>query len=193
MGKMRGSSDSRAIWLARYILPHESHLRRWLAQRGVAGFDIDDIVQEAYARLATLAEVGHIHSPKSYFFQTALSLLLQEKRRAHIVPIDGYVSVEMLEREAPLPLQDRQVEAQEELARVNEVIQTLPEKCREVFVLRKMYGLSQREIATKLGLSENTVEKHIGKGVRRLLDAFGRGGKTSLPASMERDRKRSVK
>lgn len=169
-------------------------MRSWLARRSVAGFDIDDIVQETYARLTMLADVEHIQSPKGYFFQTALSLLLQEKRRAHIAPIDDYASFDLIvDREAPVPLQDRQVEAQEELARVNEVIQTLPEKCREVFILRKMYGLSQREIAAKLGLSESTVEKHIGKGIRKLLDAFGRGGKTGLPASSRKIEKRSMK
>ena len=189
---MRGVSDRRAIWLACHILPHEAQLRRFLARRGVAGFDIDDLVQESYARLAMLAEVDHIQSPRAYFFQTALSLLLQEKRRAHIVPIDGYVSIDTIEQQSSEPLQDQQVEAQQELERVNEVIATLPEKCREVFILRKIYGLSQREIATRLDLSESTVEKHIGKGIRRLLDAFGRGGKTGLPASSRENRKHST-
>ena len=190
---MRGASSSRAIWLAKHVLPYESQLRHWLARRGVDGFEIDDVVQESYARLTMLAEVGHIQSPKAYFFQTALSLVLQEKRRAHVVPIDSYIEAGQIEREAPVPLQDRQLEAREELARVNEVIDGLPEKCREVFTLRKVYGLSQREIATRLGLSESTVEKHIGKGVRRLLEAFGRGGKTPLPASGMESAKRSVK
>lgn len=190
---MRGASNSRAIWLARHILPHEAQLRRWLSRRAGSEFDLDEIIQESYARLVMLAEVDHIQAPKAYFFQTALSLILLEKRRAHVVPIDSYVDVETIDREAPMPLQDRQLEAREELAHVSAIIDELPEKCREVFILRKIHGLSQREIATRLGLAESTVEKHIGKGIRKLLDEFGRGGKPIPSASSKECVKRSVK
>lgn len=38
-------------------------------------------------------------------------------------------------------------------------------------MLRKVHGLSQREVAQHMGISESTVEKHIGKGLRLLLRA----------------------
>lgn len=180
---MRGVPNNRAIWLAQHVLPHEPDLRRWLRRRATAGLDIDDIVQETYAKLATLADVEHIHAPKAYFFQTALSIILQENRRSRVVPIENDNDLDLIDAEAPEPLQDRQLEAQQELSRVNDAIAALPVKCREVFILRKVDGLSQREIATKLNLSESTVEKHIGRGVRKLVEIFGRGGRSGLPAS----------
>jgi len=55
----------------------------------------------------------------------------------------------------------------EELGRLTRAIQALPERCRQVLTLRKIYGLSQREIATRLGLPESTVEAEVADGVRR--------------------------
>ena len=66
---------------------------------------------------------------------------------------------------------------------VADAIAQLPAKCREAFVLRKVQGLSQRETARKLGLSESTVEKHVGRGIRHLINIFGRGGKSGQAAS----------
>jgi len=184
---MRGLSNSRAVWLAQNVLPHEGDLRRWLRARTPAGMDVDDVLQETYAKLATLETVDHIAAPKAYIYQTALSIILQEGRRSRAKRIDSDVEIEALEAAAPEPLPDQQVEARQELARVFEAIEGLPDKCREVFVLRKVEGLSQREIAEKLNLSESTVEKHIGRGIRMLIEIFGRGGRSGPSASSRKE------
>lgn len=184
---MRGLSNSRAVWLAQHVLPHEADLRRWLRLRTPTGLDVDDVIQETYAKLATLAEVDHIAAPKAYLYQTALSIVLQERRRSRAKRIDSDVEIETLDAAAPEPLPDQQVEARQELARVFDAIEGLPEKCREVFVLRKVEGLSQREIAERLNLSESTVEKHIGRGIRMLIEIFGRGGRSSPSASSRKE------
>lgn len=180
---MRHAPSSRAVWLAQHVLPHERDLRKRLCRKVTAATDVDDIIQETYAKLAMLKEVDHILAPRAYFFQTAFSILLQERRRSRGAPIESGVDLDWVDVETPEPLQDRRLEAREELARVNEAIASLSAKCREVFILRKVQGLSQREIATKLDLSESTVEKHINKGVRKLMDVFGRGGKNTHSAS----------
>jgi RNA polymerase sigma-70 factor (ECF subfamily) len=55
-------------------------------------------------------------------------------------------------------------------------IQSLPKRCRQVFTLRIAYGLSQKQIAEKLGITENTVEKQMGKGIRRCTEFFADHG-----------------
>jgi len=55
-------------------------------------------------------------------------------------------------------------------------ISTLPERCRQVVTLRMAYGLSQREIAQRLGITENTVERQMGKGFRRCTEFFAQHG-----------------
>ncbi len=64
----------------------------------------------------------------------------------------------------------------------------MPGQTREAFVLRRVRGLSQREIASQMGLSENTVEKHIVRGIRWLGDWFASGGNAPAKTSNELER-----
>jgi RNA polymerase sigma-70 factor (ECF subfamily) len=68
------------------------------------------------------------------------------------------------------------VSKRQEFTLLTQAIQTLPERCRQVFTLRTAYGLSQKEIAAKLGISENTVEKQMGKGIRVCTEFFAARG-----------------
>lgn len=165
------------------VLPHEPALRAWLRRREVDGLETDDIVQETYAVLASLSSVDHIDSPRAYAFQTAQSLILRHLRRARVVRIDALGDIEALNPVADDPSPERQAVAREELRRVNELIAALPTKCREAFTLRKITGLSQREVATRMGISESTVEKHIGRALRTLMDAMKDGGMRAPGAS----------
>lgn len=165
-------SNERAEWLARCALPHEPALRAWLRRRELA-VEIDDVVQETYAVLAGLASVEQIHNPKAYMFQVAHTLVLQRLRRARIVRIDAVEEIERLSIQYDGPSPEQLASYRQELRQVARLIAALPAKCREAFMLRKIEGLSQREIARRMGVSEGTVEKHVAKGVRILMDALG--------------------
>jgi len=177
---------NRAEWLARHICPHEPALRRWLTRRPSFRYDIDDVVQEAYAKLATLPSVEHITNPRAYFFRTAFTVLVNETRRAQVVSIDMGAELDRLDLESQDVPPDVEAESRQELRLVAEAIAQLPTKCREAFILRKVHGLSQREAALQLGIAESTVEKHVGRGIRHLAQIFGRGGKAAPAASMVR-------
>lgn len=165
--------EVRAVWLARHILLHEPALRAWLRRRD--GVDeIDDVVQETYAVLAGLAGVDHILRPKAYMFQVAHSIVIERLRRARIVRIDAMGEIEELTVQDDTASPERIASDRQELRRVAVLIATLPDRCRQTFILRKIEGLSQREIAQRLGVSEGTVEKQLTKGVRLLMDALAR-------------------
>ena len=87
---------------------------------------------------------------------------------------------------ADTPLPDAYAAAREELSRVLEVIENLPPQARQVFVLRRIQGQSQRDVAREMQIAESTVEKHLARAVRSLMDSFGRGGKTTAQASQVR-------
>ncbi len=173
----------RTSWLARHILPHEPALRGWLSRRRVDGLETDDIVQETYAVLAALVAVDHIASPRAYAFQTANSVILRHLRRARIARIDAVGDIESLTLALDEPSPERQVSSRQELRQVSEMIAALPEKCREAFTLRKVVGLSQRNVALQMGISESTVEKHIGRALRILMAAMKTGGIPESQAS----------
>jgi RNA polymerase sigma-70 factor (ECF subfamily) len=174
---------TRAAWLAKHVLPHEAGLRRWLGQYNSAGCDIDDIIQETYAKLMRIDSVEHIMEVRAYLFRVAASLALQEIRRSRVVPIAAGADWQALEVAASEPLADAQLEARQELESVIHAITALPPQCRQAFLLRKVQGLSQREIAARMSISESTVEKHISRGLQMLLRTFGRGGRTAPDAS----------
>ena len=99
------------------------------------------------------------------------------------VSMDSLSEIERLGFRADDLPPDVQAEQREEFRLVADAIAQLPAKCREAFVLRKVQGLSQRETAQKLGLSESTVEKHVGRGSRHLIIICGRGGKSGQAAA----------
>ncbi|TDP72257.1 RNA polymerase sigma factor [Roseateles toxinivorans] len=180
---MNPDSKSRWRWLAANILPHEPALRAWLRRKQDLPIEADDLVQEAYATLASLNTVDHIHNPKAYLFQTAHSIALQQLRRDRVVSIVAIADVDELHLSIDTPGPEQQAASRQELRRVVEAIDSLPPQCGEVFRLRKVEGLSQREVAGHMGLAESTVEKHMGRAIRTLMDLFGRGGKPASRAS----------
>ena len=141
--------------------------------------DVDDIIQESYAILAGLASVDHINSPRNYFFEVAKSVVLRSLRRSRVVMIDAQAQAEILEIPEPGPDAERIMSDRQELAQVAAFIDRLPDRCREVFILRKMRGLSQKEVATRLGIAEHTVETQSAIGLDRCAEFFRARGHTS--------------
>jgi len=170
----RPIGKQRAQWLADFILPHEAALRSWLGGKLRASMEVDDIVQETYAALASMNDVGHVRDPRAYLFTVARSVVLQNLRRARIVSIEAVAEIDRLPMGSDELSPERHAHAHQELRLLGQVLSKLPAKCRQAFALRKVQGLSQREVAQRMGISENTVEKHIGKGLRILMHAFGR-------------------
>ena len=166
-------SEARALWLAAHALPHEPALRRWLAGRlSASGLEVDDVVQEVYAALAGLPEVAHIRDPRAYMIATARAAVLGTLRRARIVRIEAFASLDHLDADGQAAGPEHVATAHQQLRRTLSLIHALPEKCRQAFVLRRVEGLSQRQIAERMGISESTVEKHICKGIRLLGQAL---------------------
>ncbi|PXA93690.1 RNA polymerase subunit sigma-24 [Caulobacter sp. D5] len=173
----------RALWLSRNILPHEPALRRWLLKRRQPPADIDDLIQESYAKISGLKSVAHIDHPKAYFFQTAQSLILRQARRAKVIPIGAMESLDIPSLTDELS-PERQVAGREELRLINEALETFPSKRREAFRMRKVEGLSQKEVAARLGLTEKAVEKHVARAAALLINLYSRGGKIGSRASI---------
>jgi RNA polymerase sigma-70 factor (ECF subfamily) len=192
---MSGVSDERAIWLGRQVLPHEPQLRAWLRRRNLGGLEIDDVVQETYTRLFQAESVAHVHDARNYAFQVAGSVVIDHLRRMKVVPIASVPGLDYLEVCSDEPSPERQVIDRDELTRLAEMIARLPGKVRDVFTLRRVHGLSQRDVAQRLGLAESTVEKHMAKGFLIMSQFLRHGGngpshpstsKPSKPAKMER-------
>ncbi|MBW8708365.1 MAG: RNA polymerase sigma factor [Alphaproteobacteria bacterium] len=181
--RMGWVSDDRAAWLASHILPHEPALRAWLRHKRVVDLDVDDIVQETYARIAALDIVSNIREPKRYLFQTAYSIIAAHFRRLRVVSISATADLDQLSLMAPEASPEQELIYRDELRELGAALASLPSACRQAFTLRRISGLSQRETAQEMHISEKTVEKYMAKSVHLLMETFGRGGKVTSHAS----------
>lgn len=182
-------SDDRAVWLARHVLPHEAALRAWVMRWRIEGLLVDDVVQETYAVLASRASVEDIRNPRSYFFQTARSVILMHLRRSRVVSIRAVEDIDRIGAAADEPSPEQRVSDREELHQLATAIAELPELGRQALLLRVVDGLSQREVGERMGISENAAQKHIAKSIHLLMILFGRGGNAGAEASRAPQRK----
>lgn len=159
-------------WIAAEIMPHEKSVRAWLRRLKVDRDEIDDLIQEAYCNLAGLEQVDHIVCPDRYFFLTARNLLNDKRRRAKVVRFEGLAEMDSLDMTSDDPSPERIISARREWEAVARVIRSLPSRCRRVFELRKVHGMSQKHIAQQLNISESAVENEGVKGMRLILQAL---------------------
>ena len=138
--------------------------------RIVPPHEVEDIVQETYVRLCKVGKAEHIEHPKSYLFKTARNLALDSVKRAENRLSEHWDEGEEAGLTHSEVLVDETFEctaSSEEFGHFCEAVRQLPLQARRVFVLKKVYGYSQREIASELGIAESTVEKHVALAVRR--------------------------
>ena len=155
-----------AKWFRDEVQPHESVLRKWLRSRFPRVGDLDDIVQEAYSRLFRAQRAGKVRQAKNYLFATARNAALDLVRHENVIPMDPLEDnseVAVLSEGAGVA---ETVGRSQELEILREAMAQLPPRCRQVFTLRKLYGLTHTEISTQLGISPKTVEVHVNNAMR---------------------------
>jgi len=137
---------------------------------------MDDLVQESYVRLIRAREAGKVSHAKAYLFTTARNAALDFFRRRKIISIDavGDLSDSTVLDEGPSAADA--VSKQQELDLLSEAVRGLPDRCRQTLTLRLLYGLSHKEIAAELKISEHTVKAQLAKGMRRCSAYFAERG-----------------
>ena len=155
-------------WLAKDVLVHERALRRYLARFFHNLADVEDVLQETYARLLGLDPVASaaVHNWHAFLFTSARNVALDRLRKNRVVSLDALAEMGRMDVLDQTPSVEERLNTRQELALLTDAIASLPDRCREALTLRKLYGLSQREIAQRLGIAESTVEKHVAYGVR---------------------------
>jgi RNA polymerase sigma-70 factor (ECF subfamily) len=178
---------------------HEQPLRRFIGRFLRNTADVDDVAQEAFLRAFSAERKRPIEQPKSFIFRIAKHIALtQLTRKAR--QITSYIedSADSAVIGAHGSSED-EVIGEQSLAVHCEAVARLPPQCRQVYLLRKVHGLSHKEIAQHLGIAVSTVEKHLIKGLE-LCDRYVRDQSgeavdraidhpaSELPAAQRRER-----
>ena len=165
-------SEPDVAWIARHILPYEPDVRRWIRRSSYAGPEEDDLIQEAYCRIARSQRVDQILDGRAYFFSVVKNLLIERLRRERLVRFEAMAELEDLFIIDTEVSAERRMLDKEELSLVMTLLASIPARCRSIMLLRRVEGLSQRETAQRLNISENVVEKETAAGLKLLSQAL---------------------
>ncbi len=146
------------------FLDYKNTIRGFIS-RIVKTDDIDDIVQETFVRSYEANLKKEIKYARSYMLKTAQNLAFNHNAKwdnKFNDSIEDFV-------EPPVELTsatfEDDYESKERFLSFCRATDQLSSSVRKCFILKKVYGLSQKEIAQYLQLSESTVEKHVAKGL----------------------------
>lgn len=154
-------------WFEEHVAPHEAQLKSYLRQRYPSVRDVDDVVQDSYLRIWKHRFFIQVSSAKAYLFRIARNRAidgLRADQRALSRLAEEADPAEILD---PRPDAAEMAASAEELTLLLDAIDSLPRRCRDVFILRQLQGCSTVEIAKRLGISAGTVQIHGALGVRR--------------------------
>jgi len=174
-------------WFLSEVMPLEPALMRFMRRNWRNHSEIADLRQDLYVRLYDAGREGLPVQTKAFVFRAARNLLINRAVRGQVVSIELVADLEALNVPSDIASPERHVAARDELRRLQAGLDKLPPRCRQVVMLRRIEGLSQRETAARLGVGEDTVEKQMVYGMRALID-FMLGGTGKLkrgPAARE--------
>jgi RNA polymerase sigma-70 factor (ECF subfamily) len=146
-----------------------ANLKRWLLRQTGNADDAADLAQESFVRWLDFARAdnGSVQNPRAFLFQVARNLM-QDRWRADQHRTSLAQEVHRARLTSTVISAECMVESRQRLAILVEAVEELPPKCKEAFKLHKFQGLSHEEVALRMGISRNMVEKHIIKALLRI-------------------------
>lgn len=173
-------------WYREEVLVHEAALRVYLKKAFPSVPEVEDVVQEALGRVLQAKREGDVPAPRAFLFATARNVAVDCLHRRNIAAIGGLDTRGLAVLAEARSARDVDADGPGREVLI-EAMQALPEQSRRVLTLRKIYGLSQREAAAKLGISEENVEAQVADGVRRCAGFLLRKGSFGATPAQSRD------
>jgi RNA polymerase sigma-70 factor (ECF subfamily) len=159
------------------FVTHQRSLKRFIGRFFSRVQDIEDIAQETYLRAFDAERAGEeVRSPKAFLFRIAKNAALNELARKSRLLTDCIEDSAASTVLGTGTSAEEQAMAQEKLDMFCNAVASLPPQCRKAFLMRKVHGLSHKEIAGRLGIATSTVEKHIASGLLRCSTFLREGG-----------------
>ena len=159
-------------FVERVYREHEQALVHFLVSILKDREEAKEVSQEVFLRILQGPDPEDIRNPKAFIYRTASNLALNRIRYKKIR------RVEQGEPQQSEPVsrtldQERKVAVRQEMEQLLAVMETMPPRCREVFVLCRFYELDYRQAAKRLGISKSMVKKHMKRAVLHCVSNLG--------------------
>lgn len=145
---------------------HAGWLHEWLRKQTRCSYRAADLTHDTFCRLLERPQLAALQAPRSYLATVARRLLIDDIRSREV----ERAVLEACALASPgvnTVTPERIEEAIQLLAAVVTLVDALPAQTRTAFLLRRLHGLEQKEIAARLGVSLNTVKRHIALAYSR--------------------------
>ncbi|MEY4939699.1 MAG: hypothetical protein RIQ93_1434 [Verrucomicrobiota bacterium] len=129
--------------------------------------DVDDFVQDSFLKTLRAHKEGRLTSTRGFLFHVARNAVVSFFRKQKFIspiPVNDLGLLCVLEGDADVV---ESVCSKDELELITAAIADLPDRCRQVVMLRVLRGLSSEEAARQLGLSAATVRVQMSRGMKR--------------------------
>jgi len=180
------------LWFEREILVHERGLRwfisRFMRRWEVADFEVIDILQDVYIRVwkDVACQHGSYRSTKAYLYRVAKNLLIDWARRRGVLRIDNSDDMELLDKLIDEVTPERSVSDLEQLNRLKKCFDKLTDRRREAVWLRRVEGLSQKDTAARMRITEGALEQTFRHAMIQLTNCYGSDGSEAESAPSHR-------
>jgi RNA polymerase sigma-70 factor (ECF subfamily) len=155
------------------IRSHHDALIRFLRRRLSVADDANDVAQEAYIRMMKYEGSSDIQSPSALLYRIAVNVANDHGRAAQVRAASSHVQYEDVDLVSDVPSAERDLSARQALDQLLDVIEALPPKCKQVFLLSRVNGMTYPQIAAHCGISVKMVEKQISRALAACLKKVG--------------------
>lgn len=162
----RVSSDADAQAIAELYASCYGELVAYLRRLCSDHAQAEDLAQEAGMRLIAQARREPVEKPRAFLFHVATNLARDQLRRRMVS--DAHMIDSDFDDGGHAPGADHIATVQQDVARVSAALNTLTPRARDVLVLARIHGHTQKEIADRLNLQPKTVENHLTRALAQL-------------------------
>lgn len=157
-------------WFCKEVLPLERSLTAFIRRNWRVEAEVVDLLQDVYERVLSGAARGLTGHVSGYVYEVARNHLISRARREQVVSFDLVADLDDIMPAADELTPERIATARQELRRVEAGIEALPPRCRQIVEMRKIDGLSSKEVSAELGIGVDAVNQQTSKGMRALAD-----------------------
>ena len=158
------AGEARRARLSDLVTRHRDTVVRYFRRKGLDPAAAEDGAQETFVRISRV-DPGDLASPEAYLFTVASNVFLERGRRARTRREDRHVHIDTVELIDSEQSPARIFEGREALFRLAKILDELPARTKEVFLLNRMDGLTYTQLATRFGVSVGTIEKQMSRAL----------------------------